>query len=184
MSGIIGPTGAPVRQSETTGVSETGTLDGQTLKSVEGGESHVDSSGGHEQVDSVPLGKAEVVRSGQQVSIVTYGTMVYVCEAAASRLGLDAEIIDVRSMVPLDIETIAASVRRTGRCVIAHEATRFAGFGAELSASIQEHCFWQLEAPIQRVAGWDTPYPHAFEWEYFPGQARVARALEAVMEAE
>ncbi|MBK7250464.1 MAG: alpha-ketoacid dehydrogenase subunit beta [Gammaproteobacteria bacterium] len=132
----------------------------------------------------VPLGKAEVVRQGEQITLVTYGTMVHVCEAAARRLGLDAEIIDVRSMVPLDIETIAASVQRTGRCVVAHEATRFAGFGAELSASIQEHCFWSLEAPIQRVAGWDTPYPHAFEWEYFPGQVRVMRALEAAMEAQ
>lgn len=132
----------------------------------------------------VPLGKAEVVRQGEQITLVTYGTMVHVCEAAARRLGLEAEIIDVRSMVPLDIETIAASVQRTGRCVVAHEATRFAGFGAELSASIQEHCFWSLEAPIQRVAGWDTPYPHAFEWEYFPGQVRVMRALEAAMEAQ
>jgi 2-oxoisovalerate dehydrogenase E1 component beta subunit len=68
--------------------------------------------------------------------------------------------------------------------VIAHEATRFCGFGAELSASIQEECFWYLESPIQRVAGWDTPYPHAFEWEYFPGQARVALALRAAMGQE
>jgi 2-oxoisovalerate dehydrogenase E1 component beta subunit len=74
--------------------------------------------------------------------------------------------------------------RKTGRCVVAHEATRFSGFGAELSASIQEECFWYLEAPIQRVAGWDTPYPHAFEWEYFPGQARVALALRAAMGQE
>ena len=88
---------------------------------------------------------------------------------------IDAEIIDIRSMVPLDIETIATSVKKTGRCVIAHEATRFAGFGAELAATVQEECFWSLEAPIERVAGWDTPYPHAFEWEYFPGQARIAR---------
>ena len=72
-------------------------------------------------------------------------------------------------------------MKKTGRCVVAHEATRFCGFGAELSATIQEECFWHLEAPIQRVAGWDTPYPHAFEWEYFPGQARVALALRAAM---
>jgi 2-oxoisovalerate dehydrogenase E1 component beta subunit len=80
------------------------------------------------------------------------------------------------------VETLAASVKKTGRCVIVHEATRFGGFGAELSATIQEECFWQLEAPIQRVTGWDTPYPHAFEWEYFPGQARVAAALKAAVE--
>ncbi len=74
------------------------------------------------------------------------------------------------------------SVKKTGRCVVAHEATRFSGFGAEISSVVQEECFWDLEAPIQRVAGWDTPYPHAFEWEYFPGQARVAMAVKAVME--
>jgi 2-oxoisovalerate dehydrogenase E1 component beta subunit len=73
-------------------------------------------------------------------------------------------------------------VKKTGRCVVAHEATRFSGFGAELLSIVQEECFWFLEAPIQRVTGWDTPYPHAFEWEYFPGQARVKEALKAVME--
>jgi 2-oxoisovalerate dehydrogenase E1 component beta subunit len=132
---------------------------------------------------TVPIGKAEVVREGGEVTIVTYGTMVHVCVAAARGLGLDAEIIDVRTMVPLDVETLVNSVQKTGRCVIAHEATRFGGYGGELSATIQEECFWHLEAPIQRVAGWDTPYPHAFEWEYFPGQARVAAALKTVMEA-
>jgi 2-oxoisovalerate dehydrogenase E1 component subunit beta len=89
----------------------------------------------------------------------------------------------VRSIVPLDVDTLCQSVAKTGRCLITHEATRFAGFGAELMATIQERCFWQLEAPIQRVCGYDTPYPHAFEWEYFPGPARVARALTAVMES-
>jgi 2-oxoisovalerate dehydrogenase E1 component beta subunit len=133
---------------------------------------------------TVPIGKCEVVREGSDVTIVTYGTMVHVCEAAARSLGLDAEIVDVRTMVPLDVETLAASVQKTGRCVIAHEATRFGGYGGELSATIQEECFWHLQAPILRVCGWDTPYPHAFEWEYFPGQARVAKALETVMEAK
>lgn len=131
---------------------------------------------------TVPIGKAATVRSGSALTVVTYGTMVHVCTAAAEELGLDAEIVDVRSMVPLDIDTIANSVSRTGRCLIAHEATRFGGYGAELSASIQEQCFWDLEAPIARVAGWDTPYPHAFEWEYFPGKARVKLALQALME--
>jgi 2-oxoisovalerate dehydrogenase E1 component beta subunit len=128
-----------------------------------------------------PIGKAAIAREGAAVTIVTYGTMVHVCAAAANELGLDAEIVDVRSMVPLDIDTIANSVQKTGRCLIAHEATRFAGFGAELSASIQERCFWSLEAPITRVAGWDTPYPHAFEWEYFPGKLRVKNALKELM---
>jgi len=132
---------------------------------------------------TVPIGKAAIVRAGKDLTIVTYGTMVHVCEAAAKSLGLDAEIVDVRSMVPLDVDTICSSVKRTGRCVVVHEATRFSGFGAELSATIQEECFWDLEAPIQRVAGWDTPYPHAFEWEYFPGPKRVGAALKAAMEA-
>jgi 2-oxoisovalerate dehydrogenase E1 component beta subunit len=84
--------------------------------------------------------------------------------------------------VPLDTDTICSSVNKTGRCVVAHEATRFSGFGAEILSIVQEECFWNLEAPIQRVTGWDTPYPHAFEWEYFPGQARVGAAIKAVME--
>ncbi|HKE94072.1 MAG TPA: alpha-ketoacid dehydrogenase subunit beta [Povalibacter sp.] len=129
---------------------------------------------------TVPIGKAEVVRGGAEVSVITYGTLVHVAEAAARATGIDAEIIDIRSIVPLDIATITASVKKTGRCVIVHEATRFAGFGAELAATVQEECFWHLEAPIERVTGWDTPYPHAFEWEYFPGQARIAAALKKV----
>jgi len=131
----------------------------------------------------VPIGRAEVVKEGSAISVITYGTMVHVCEAAARAMNLDAEVIDIRSIVPLDVETVATSVKKTGRCVVAHEATRFAGFGAELMATVQEECFWHLEAPIQRVTGWDTPYPHAFEWEYFPGQARVSAALKAAMEA-
>ena len=131
---------------------------------------------------TVPLGKANVVREGNDVTIVTYGTMVHVAEAAAAAADVDAEIIDVRSLQPLDVDVLTDSVNKTGRCVIAHEATRFSGYGAELSATIQEHCFYSLEAPIQRFTGWDTPYPHAFEWDYFPGQKRIINALEAALE--
>lgn len=131
---------------------------------------------------TVPIGLANVVESGSDVTIVTYGTMVHVAQAAAKAENIDAEVVDVRSLQPLDIDTIAASVQKTGRCIIVHEATRFSGFGAELSASIQEHCFYSLEAPILRVTGWDTPYPHAFEWDYFPGQKRVIHALQKVLE--
>ena len=109
--------------------------------------------------------------------------MVYVAEAAAAETGVDAEIIDLRSLLPLDLETIVASVKKTGRCVIVHEATLTCGFGAELAALVQEACFFHLEAPIARVTGWDTPYPHAQEWDYFPGPARVGRALLATVEA-
>jgi 2-oxoisovalerate dehydrogenase E1 component beta subunit len=132
---------------------------------------------------TVPLGKAAVVRAGAAVTVLAYGTMVHVCLAAIEESGVDAELLDLRSIVPLDIEAITASVRRTGRCVIVHEASRYAGFGGELSALVQERCFYHLRAPIERVAGWDTPYPHAFEWDYFVGPARVAAALRRSMEA-
>ena len=132
---------------------------------------------------TVPLGKAAVTRPGSDVTILAYGTMVYVAEAAAAETGIDAEVIDLRSLLPLDEETIAESVTKTGRCVVVHEATRTCGFGAELVSVVQELCMYSLEAPIERVTGWDTPYPHAQEWDYFPGPARVGEALVKVMEA-
>ena len=130
---------------------------------------------------SVPLGRAAVVRPGSAVTILAYGTMVHVALAAAEEAGADAEVIDLRTLVPLDLDTIVASVKKTGRCVVAHEATRTSGFGAELAALVQEHCFYHLEAPIVRVTGWDTPYPHVFEWEYFPGPARVADGIRRAL---
>ncbi len=132
---------------------------------------------------TVPLGKADVVERGSDLTIITYGTIVHVAQAAAKLIGIDAEVIDVRTLNPLDVDTIKTSVQKTGRCLIAHEATRFSGYGAELAATVQEECFYYLEAPIERVAGWDTPYPHAFEWDYFPGQQRVAAGIRNVMEA-
>ena len=116
--------------------------------------------------------------------MLAYGTMVHVAEAAAEETGIDAEIIDLRTLLPLDLDAIVASVRKTGRCVIVHEATLTSGFGAELAALVQEHCFYHLEAPVARVTGWDTPYPHAQEWDYFPGPGagrprRCATAMEA-----
>lgn len=132
---------------------------------------------------TVPLGKAAVAREGSAVTVLTYGTLVHVALAAAEESGIDAEVIDLRTLIPVDIETIVRSVRKTGRCVIAHEATLTSGFGAELCALVQEHCFWHLEAPIQRIAGWDTPYPHAFEWDYFPGPKRLTDGLKRALES-
>ena len=132
---------------------------------------------------TVPLESAAVIRQGGQLTVIAYGTMVWVSEAAAAETGIDAEIIDLRSIWPLDLKTIVDSVRKTGRCVIVHEATRTSGFGAELAALVQEHCFYHLEAPIERVTGWDTPYPHAQEWAYFPGPQRVGEAFKRVMES-
>lgn len=132
---------------------------------------------------TTPIGKAAIARAGSELTILAYGTMVYVAQAAAEETGIDAEVIDLRSLVPLDTDAIAASVKKTGRCVILHEATRTSGFGAELMSVVQELCFYHLEAPLARVTGWDTPYPHAQEWDYFPGPARVAEAMRKVMGA-
>jgi len=131
---------------------------------------------------SVPLGQAATVREGSDVTVLAYGTMVHVALAGTEEADVDAEVIDLRSIVPLDIDAIVASVKKTGRCIIFHEASRFGGFGGELSALVQERCFDYLKAPIDRVAGWDTPYPHAFEWDYFPGPARLSAALKRAME--
>jgi 2-oxoisovalerate dehydrogenase E1 component beta subunit len=133
---------------------------------------------------TVPLGVARIHRAGVEVTVLTYGTLVHVAQAAAEETGIDAEIIDLRSLVPLDLDTIVQSVRKTGRCIIAHEATLTSGFGAELSAVVQENALWSLEAPIVRVTGWDTPYPHAHEWNYFPGPARLGAAMRATMASQ
>lgn len=130
---------------------------------------------------TVPLGKAAIARPGAAVTVLAYGTMVHVALAAAEESGIDAEVIDLRSIVPLDLDSILLSVRKTRRCVIVHEASRFAGFGGELSALVQERCFYHLEAPIERVAGWDTPYPHAFERDYFLGPDRVIAAMQRTL---
>ena len=132
---------------------------------------------------TVPLDTAEVVREGNDVTVIAYGTLVHVALSAAEKSGIDAEVIDLKTLTPYDIGTITASVKKTGRCIVSQEAPRTSGFAAELAAQIQEDCFWSLEAPIHRVTGWDTPYPHAHEWSYFPGQDRFINALKSVMEA-
>ncbi len=132
---------------------------------------------------TVPLGSAATVREGTDLTVLAYGTMVHVAQAAIEAAQIDAELIDLRSIVPLDIEAVCNSVERTGRCLIVHEASKFSGFGAELAALVQERCFYHLEAPVARVCGWDTPYPHAFEWDYFPSPARIAQAMVNLMKA-
>ena len=131
----------------------------------------------------IPIGQAAIVREGNDVTILSYGTMVHVTLATVRELGIDAEVIDLRTIVPLDIETIEQSVQKTGRCVVVHEATRTNGFGAELAALVQERCFYHLEAPVQRATGFDTPYPHSLEWAYFPGPVRIGTAIKKAMEA-
>ncbi|MDQ4421401.1 alpha-ketoacid dehydrogenase subunit beta [Sphingobium sp. DEHP117] len=157
-----------------------GPFDGHHDRPVQSWAGHVDAEVPAEHY-AVPLGKARTVRAGDEITILAYGTMVHVALCAAQESGIDADIIDLRTLIPLDLDAIVESVSRTGRCVIVHEATRTSGFGAELAALVQEHCFFALEAPIERVTGWDTPYPHAFEWEYFPGPQRVGEALKRVV---
>ena len=130
---------------------------------------------------TVPLGQAKVVREGSQLTVLCYGAMVHTCvEAAqmAEKDGFDPEIIDLRTLLPLDAETVLASVRKTGRVVIAHEAPKTCGYGAELAAMIAEKALMSLEAPINRVAGFDTPFPYTLENEYLPSPDRVALAIK------
>jgi len=149
-------------------------------KPVEPWKKHPDSVV-PEDYYKVPLGKARTVREGEQLTVLAYGTMVHVAEAVCIAKGVDAEILDLRTLVPLDIKAIEASVEKTGRCLIVHEATRTSGFGAELSALVTERCFYHLEAPVERVTGFDTPYPHSLEWAYFPGPVRIGEAIDKLL---
>ncbi|KAH8555253.1 thiamine diphosphate-binding protein [Umbelopsis sp. PMI_123] len=133
----------------------------------------------------LPLGKAEVLKKGKDVTVVGYGTQIYALEnaiqLAEKRIpGLSCELIDLRTIVPLDVDTISESVNKTGRLVIAHEAPRTGGFAAEITAAVMERCFLRLEAPIQRVCGWDTPFPLAFEKFYMPDMMRCFDAIKKV----
>ncbi|MCX4539174.1 alpha-ketoacid dehydrogenase subunit beta [Streptomyces sp. NBC_01565] len=134
-----------------------------------------------ERRDAPPLGRAVVRRQGRDATLVAYGPSVPVALDAAeeaTREGLDLEVVDLRTLVPFDDETVTASVRRTGRCVVVHEAQGFAGVGAEIAARVQERCFHSLAAPVLRVAGFDIPYPPPkLEHAYLPG---VDRILDAV----
>ena len=130
---------------------------------------------------SIPLGKARMVREGEALTVLAYGTMIHVAEAVLAEKGVDADIIDLRTLVPIDVEAVEKSVEKTGRCLVIHEATRTSGFGAELVALVQERCFYHLEAPIERVTGFDTPYPHSLEWAYFPGPVRIGEAVDRLL---
>lgn len=132
---------------------------------------------------AVPLGKARITRAGHQVTLVAWGAMWHEADEAAREAeaeGIDVEVIDLRSLQPLDLDALVASVTKTGRAVIVHEAPRTCGFGAELSALLQERCFLHLEAPITRVTGFDTPFPYTLENEYLPRAPRILRALREV----
>jgi pyruvate dehydrogenase E1 component beta subunit len=132
----------------------------------------------------VPLGQAAVTRPGTQVTLIAWGAMWHEADQAAREAeaeGIDCEVLDLRSLQPLDIETITTSVRKTGRAVVVHEAPRTCGFGAELAALIQERCFLSLEAPVARVTGFDTPFPYTLESEYLPRAPRILQAIRATV---
>lgn len=130
---------------------------------------------------TVPIGPARIAREGTDVTVVTWGAMNHLAEEVAIDLqdtGTSVEIVDLRTLKPMDIETVANSVRKTGRAVVLHEAPRTAGLGGEVVAGIQEHAFWWLKSPVRRVAAFDVPYP-PFAWEdlYMPTKARLASAI-------
>ncbi len=133
---------------------------------------------------TVPLGKAKLLREGGDITILTYGAMVReVLEAAekAEMDGIAVEILDLRTLLPLDIEALLASVEKTGRLIIVHEAPRTCGFGAELSALVAEKAFLSLEAPILRITGFDTPFPYALEEAYLPSAERILAGIRNTM---
>jgi pyruvate dehydrogenase E1 component beta subunit len=133
---------------------------------------------------TVPMGSARIARAGEQCTVLAYGAMVPVAveaAAAAGEKGWSVEVVDLRSLVPLDLDTVLASVRKTGRVVILHEAPRTCGYGAELAALLSEQALTSLQAPILRVTGYDTPFPYTLEHTYLPDAPRTLRAIEHVM---
>jgi pyruvate dehydrogenase E1 component beta subunit len=134
----------------------------------------------------VDFGVARIVRAGTDVTVVAWSAAVEVCERACDLLAehrISVELIDLRTLVPLDVEAMTASVQKTGRAVVVHEATLTGGFGAEVAALIQRECFFSLDAPVERVASYDTPYPPAaFETAWLPSPERVAAAVRRTVE--
>ena len=138
----------------------------------------------HEGELTVPLGQARVRRAGTDVSLFAYGYMVNVCLDAAelaAQKGIEAEVVDLRTLVPLDVESVLTSARKTGRAVVVYEAPRTGAYGAEISAIIAEKAIEYLRGPIIRVSGFDTPFPYALEDVYMPNADRVLAGIEKVM---
>lgn len=134
---------------------------------------------------TVPIGKAAVVKEGNDATLLAYGAMLHIVNEAVEAIqkedGTSCEVIDLRTLMPLDTETIMESVKKTGRAVVVHEAPKTCGFGAELIALINEKAFLHLQAPPVRVTGFDTPFPYALEHEYLPDVGRIREAVQQVM---
>jgi len=129
----------------------------------------------------IPLGKAEVIKEGNDITIISYGTQLRYARMAATmaeKEGISCEIIDLRTIIPWDQETVLNSVKKTGRCLVTHEAPITCGFGAELTSKIQEKAFLHLEAPVKRVCGYDTPFPLAFEPFYMPDRFKILEGIK------
>jgi 2-oxoisovalerate dehydrogenase E1 component beta subunit len=129
---------------------------------------------------TIPIGEARTVREGRGMTVVAWGAMLHEAELAcaqAAEAGLDPELIDLRTLWPLDIGALTRSVQKTGRCAIVQEAPRTCGLASEISSLLQERCFTSLEAPIKRITGWDTPFPYTLENEYLPLAPRIAKGL-------
>lgn len=134
----------------------------------------------------IELGKAEILRPGSDVTVVGWGGHLKVlekaCDMALEKHGIECELIDLQTIVPWDKECVAKSVEKTGKLIVSHEAPITCGFGAEIVASLQQDCFLHLEAPIQRVCGYDTPFPLAFETYYIPDAFKNLEAIKSVVE--
>ncbi len=133
---------------------------------------------------AVPLGKGTVAREGKDVTVIAYGAMLHEALRAAEEAekdGISLEVLDLRTLLPVDVDLVISSVEKTGRAVVVHEAPRTCGFGAELAAQIMERAFLHLEAPVMRVTGYDTPFPYALEHYYLPDAKRILRAVEQTM---
>ena len=130
---------------------------------------------------TIPLGKARIVTEGEEITMISWGASVIECMNAIEASGRSIELVDLRTIYPIDTETIVNSVKKTGRAVIVHEAPKTGGLGAEIASRIMEHCFLYLEAPIQRVAGFDTIMPYyKLEHEYLPDATRIGKAIEEI----
>ena len=133
---------------------------------------------------AVPIGSAHTLRQGKDITLIAYGATVPLAVTAAEQAAdenIEADVIDLRTLVPLDIDTVLASVQKTSRVVLVHEAPRTCGFAAELAALIAEKAFWSLDAPILRVTGFDTPFPYRLENDYMPTAQRILEGVRATM---
>jgi len=135
-----------------------------------------------EESYTIPIGKAKVIEEGTDVTLISWGASVVQCINALDEVEMSVELLDLRTLYPLDVEAIRKSVSKTGRCVVVHEAPRTGGLGAEIATLVQEHCFEYLEAPVQRVTGFDTVMPYyKLELEYLPDTPRIVEAIGQIM---